>query len=53
MKYPKVRNMMSPNGKPVPNQFIIYTPNGSRIFQSYDSLIAVIDKNGKIALLRL
>jgi hypothetical protein len=35
----KVRNMQSPQGNDVPNQFIIYTDKG-RYFQSYQSVIA-------------
>ena len=37
---PKVKNMISPNGREIPNQFIITTDN-SEIFQSYDSTIAI------------
>ena len=39
----KVRNMFSPNGNQVANQFIIETPEGT-YFQSYRSIIAFIDK---------
>ena len=45
----KVRNMMSNNGNFIPNQFEIYT-NGGRYFQSYNSIIAFIDNNGKTFL---
>jgi len=43
----KVTNMISPQGNPVPNQFIVedITPLGNKhktIFQSYDSVIAEI-----------
>lgn len=37
-----VRNLESPNGNKVANQFVIYTDNG-RIFQSYDSVIVKIE----------
>ena len=45
----KVRNMYSSSGNSVPNQFIIYTSEGT-YFQSYDSVIAFRDNNGKITL---
>ena len=45
----KVRNMMSNNGNFIPNQFKIYTSEG-RYFQSYNSVIAFIDNNGKVFL---
>lgn len=46
----KVYNMDSPrSGDPVKNQFIIKTPEGARIFQSYNKIIA-IKKDGKIYL---
>ena len=45
----KVRNMMSNNGNFIPNQFEIYTNEG-RYFQSYNSVIAFIDNNGKVFL---
>lgn len=45
----KVRNMSSPKGNLVPNQFIIYTDEG-RYFQSYDSIIAFIDNNCNVFL---
>lgn len=38
----KVQNMMSCNGNYVPNQFVIYV-NGKKYFQSYGSIIAVIE----------
>jgi len=44
----QVRNMVSSNGNPVPNQFIINTPDGT-YFQSYSSLI-VAKTNGKVYL---
>ena len=50
-----VRNMCSykGTGNGVPNQFVITaeTKNGCvRIFQSYDTVIAVKDENGKVTL---
>lgn len=39
IKQIKVRNMESPNGNLVPNQFIIHTPDGV-YFQSYNTIIA-------------
>lgn len=43
MKYASVRNMVSPrSGRPVANQFIINS-NNAVIFQSYDSVIAIVD----------
>jgi len=49
MTQTKVRNMQSPNGNDVPNQFIIESPEG-RIFQSYASVIALIKPNGDVWL---
>tara|TARA_Y100000401_G_scaffold116250_1_gene121547 strand:- start:337 stop:612 length:276 start_codon:yes stop_codon:yes gene_type:complete len=49
MKY-KVKNMLSNNGNKIPNQFIINTTN-KKIFQSYNTIIAIIDyKNNKTYL---
>ena len=46
----KVQQMTSPrSGGSVANQFIIYTSEG-RYFQSYDSIIALRNNNGKITL---
>ena len=46
----KVKQMTSSrSGNPVANQFIIYTAEG-RYFQSYNSIIALRDNNGKITL---
>jgi len=45
----KVYNMTSPNGNKVANQFEIYTKKG-KYFQSYNSIIAFIDNNGKVFL---
>ena len=44
----KVINMTSPNGNPVPNQFIIQD-DGETYFQSYSSVIVKI-KNGRVLL---
>ena len=41
----KVRNMCSPRGNRVPNQYIVYAPEG-QYFQSYDSIVAFIPENG-------
>jgi hypothetical protein len=46
----KVVNMFSNNGKQVPNHFIIRKDDGSRVFQSYDTIIAEIDKFGQVSL---
>jgi len=40
----KVRNMISPNGNTVPNQFTIYD-NGNEYFQSYNSVIVKKEDN--------
>lgn len=40
-----VSNMDSPSGSPVPNQFIIYTPEGT-YFQSYSSVIVFKSSKG-------
>ena len=46
----KVRQMKSArSGKPVANQFIIYTPDGN-YFQSYNSVIACRANDGKVTL---
>ena len=37
----KVRNMQSPNGNDIPNQFIIEVDQVGMYFQSYDSIIAL------------
>lgn len=44
----KVKNIQR-NGRAVPNQFIITTPEGE-YFQSYDSVIAYRDKSGAVFL---
>lgn len=46
----KVKQMTSNrSGRPVANQFIIYTREG-RYFQSYDSVIAFKDNEGNVTL---
>lgn len=45
----KVENMTSPRGTIVSNQFVIRV-DGMRIFQSYNSIIAIVDANGNISL---
>ena len=45
----KVSNMVSSKGNDVPNQFEIDSPLG-RTFQSYKSIIAFIDRTGKVTL---
>ena len=46
---PKVRQMTTRGGNPAPNQFLLYTSDGT-YFQSYNSTIAFRDHNGKIQL---
>lgn len=46
----KIENFESNRGNKVANQFIIHDDNGNAIFRSYDSVIAVKDENGNIAL---
>lgn len=47
----RVSNFLSPrSGRAVANQFIITDNEGARYFQSYKSIIAKIDKDGKITL---
>lgn len=45
----KVYNLTSPRGTVVPNQFEIQH-DGKRYFQSYRSIIAVIDERGNVTL---
>ena len=45
----KVKNMLSPSGNNIPNQFIIYTNDGV-YFQSYNTIIAHENNEGKIYL---
>ena len=44
-----VHQMKGRSGKEVPNQLVIYADNG-RLFQSYRTVIAFIDNNGKVYL---
>ena len=46
---PKVRQMTTRGVNPAPNQFLLYTNDGT-YFQSYNSTIAFRDYNGKIQL---
>lgn len=46
----KVQNMLSSNGNKIANQIIIQLDCGGRLFQSYDSAIALIDKNSTVHL---
>jgi len=46
---PRVRQMVTRGGNPAPNQFLLYTSDGT-YFQSYNSTIAFRDHNGKIQL---
>ncbi len=45
----KVRQMVTRGGNPAPNQFLLYTPEGT-YFQSYNSIIAFRDHNNKVQL---
>ena len=45
----RVKNLTSRNGNLVPNQFKIHK-NNNVFFQSYDTIIAKIDKKGKTIL---
>ena len=45
----KVENMVSNRGNYVPNQFIITDDDGREIFQSYETIIAIVD-DGEIIL---
>ena len=44
-----VCNLINNNGNAVPNHFIIYTPKAT-YFQSYQSVVAKIDKNSNLIL---
>lgn len=44
-----VKNLRSSNGNEAPNQFVI-TTNEGKTFQSYQSVIAFIDNDGKVKL---
>ncbi len=47
----KVENMTSKaSGREVANQFIIYGDHGTMYFQSYNSIICLINKNGRVTL---
>ena len=46
----KVKNIESNNGNKIANQFIIYDSDGSKYFQSYNSVIAKIDPANNITL---
>jgi len=46
----KVENMKTSNGNAVVNQFIIRDDEGNVFFQSYDSIIAKIDKFSNVTL---
>jgi len=46
---PKIQNMISNNGNNIPNQIIIRTNNGM-FFQSYDTIIAAILRDGRMLL---
>ena len=45
----KVENMKGRTGRPVQNQFVIRTPEGS-FFQSHETVIAYIPLEGKVQL---
>ena len=49
MKKIKVQNMESAKGNTIPNQFII-TEENNRYFQSYETVIAMIDNKGDVFL---
>jgi hypothetical protein len=46
----KVRNMTSKSGRNIPNQFEIWDDAGNRYFQSYESIIAKVNKRDEIIL---
>ena len=46
----RVEQMINNNGNPAANQFIIYA-EGKKVFQSYDSIIAIVDYVNKIITL--
>ena len=46
----KVRNMTSPRGNKVANQFIITDNHNNEIFQSYDTVIAMRNDSGIVYL---
>ena len=49
MTPPRIKNMQSSNGNDVPNQFLIYTDEGTW-FQSYSTIIAFKPFGGKTQL---
>lgn len=53
MNIPKIKNLTSPRtGKPVANQYEILEDN-RRIFQSYDSIIVVVEDDGNMGKVTL
>tara|TARA_R110002153_G_scaffold221927_1_gene374319 strand:+ start:563 stop:835 length:273 start_codon:yes stop_codon:yes gene_type:complete len=46
----KTKNMTSNKGNKIANQFIIYDSDGSKYFQSYNSVIGKIDPANNIVL---
>ena len=46
----KVEQMINNNDNPAANQFVIYAEH-KKIFQSYDSIIAIVDYNNKTVTL--
>ena len=46
----KVRNFKSPKGNSVPNQFLLTEQDGTEIYQSYKTTIAVKTLKGKVFL---
>lgn len=46
----KVQNIQNNKGKSIPNQYIIEIDDGRKIFQSYDSIIAVKEYGKKTKL---
>lgn len=46
----KVEQMINNNSNPAANQFVIYAEN-KKIFQSYDSIIAIVDYEKKTVTL--
>jgi hypothetical protein len=39
----QILNMQSDAGNPVPNQFVIVTPEGTQFFQSYETIVAAAE----------
>ena len=46
----KVSHIINSNGNPATNQFQISTPDGCMVFQSYETAIAMYDKNNQLVL---